>query len=96
VRCSDPTEICLWAKDNGPFDDNVFYVKLKCKSPKQSGTQRSTAPAGGSTDTVCVSNCDKAQFEIGCAIDSPYCDDDYYGQVSCYYEYIDVEQKQDQ
>ena len=95
VRCGAPTDLCAFVDDVGPFNDNVFYVHLKCKSPKQSGTERSTAPAGGSTDEVCVSNCSKAQLEFGCAIDSPFCDDNYHGEITCYGESIDVQQTQD-
>jgi hypothetical protein len=97
VRCSVPDQICAEVDSVGFFDDNILKETLKCKSPSQSGTQRSTLVPPGSTGFVCVDNCSKAQLNISCTNDSPFCDEAYVATVVCTGGAdISVEQTQDQ
>jgi hypothetical protein len=96
VRCGAPTELCASVDSIGFFDDNILEITLKCKSPKQSGTQRSTLYPPDPSDTICVYDCSKAQLNISCTTDSEFCDEDYEALVECVGESIDVQQTRDQ
>ena len=91
VTCGGVTEICAFIEDDGPFNDNIFGVNIKCIVPKQSPTFRDVAPPGGDAE-ACVSNCSKAKVELRCDKSSFFCDDDYFAVFNCDGEDITVEQ----
>lgn len=93
VVCGAPTSIYAFMEEEGPFFDNIFQVKIKCKAPKQSGTEKSFADFA--SDNISVDNCVQAQVEFNCAGSSTFCDDDYFGEITCDGESIDAEQVQD-
>jgi hypothetical protein len=99
VTCNEPTGIYAFLADTGPYLDNIFKVKIKCKKPKESGTQRDIADywfyGALISENISVSNCSQAQVEFQCAGDSPYCDDDYFGEITCDGTGITVDQVQD-
>jgi hypothetical protein len=91
VTCGGVTEICAFIEDDGPFNDNIFGVNIKCIVPKQSPTFRDVAVPGGDAE-ACVSNCSKAKVELRCDKSSFFCDDDYFAVFDCDEEDITVEQ----
>src|SRR3954454_20988879 len=94
VTCGGATELCASIADDGPFDDNVFKVRVKCLDSKQKPKNDvSVAPAGGEAE-ACVSNCSKAKVFLSCLPkvnhQPSFCDDDYVGTFDCDGEDITV------
>jgi hypothetical protein len=83
VKCKGKTTLCADVFDQGPNDDNTFFVNVVCIKPKKNvAADKAYAPQGGLSLIACVSDCKEALVLIGCD-PHDFCDDDYDSFVEC-------------